>query len=52
MVEKETSETWAWFIEQLQSDLCMEDGLGWSLVRDMQKVCKIVNNLTRILFAE
>ena len=38
VVQKETSETWSWFVGHLRSDLCMGDGLGWSLISDMQKV--------------
>lgn len=36
----EENETWSWFIDHLKTDLCMGEGLGWSLVSDMQKVCK------------
>lgn len=45
IVEKETTESWTWFIEQLKSDLCMGEGLGWSLVSDMQKVCSKFTSL-------
>ena len=38
VVEKETSESWTWFLQQLKLDLGIEDGLGWSIVSDMQKV--------------
>ncbi|XP_039126939.1 uncharacterized protein LOC120263096 [Dioscorea cayenensis subsp. rotundata] len=31
IVEKETIESWSWFLKLLQLDLCIEDGLGWSL---------------------
>ncbi|XP_039131855.1 uncharacterized protein LOC120268592 [Dioscorea cayenensis subsp. rotundata] len=37
VVEKETTETWAWFFENLMIDLGMGEGLGWSLISDMQK---------------
>ena len=39
VVEKKTSKTWSWFIEQLKTDLLIEDGLRWSLISNMQKVC-------------
>ena len=39
IIEKETIECWASFIQHLQSTLCIGDGLGWSVVIDMQKVC-------------
>ena len=38
VVDKETNESWSWFIENLQADLCIGDGLGWAIVSDMQKV--------------
>ena len=38
IVDKETNESWSWFIENLQADLCIGDGLGWAIVSDMQKV--------------
>lgn len=38
VVENETTESWVWFIEHLSSDLRLGDGLGWSLISDMQKV--------------
>ena len=38
VVQKETSETWSWFLGHLRFDLCMGEGLGWSLISDMQKV--------------
>ena len=38
VVEKETYESWTWFLQQLKLDLGIEDGLGWSIVSDMQKV--------------
>ncbi|XP_039127844.1 uncharacterized protein LOC120263931 [Dioscorea cayenensis subsp. rotundata] len=37
VVDKETSETWLWFIELLKVDLLIEDGLGWVVLSDMQK---------------
>ena len=48
LVEKETTESWTWFLQQLQVDLCIGDGLGWSIVSDMQKVwiltfCSVMN---------
>ena len=39
VVDKETNESWSWFIENLQANLCIGDGLGWAIVSDMQKVC-------------
>lgn len=38
IVQKETIESWTWFFEQLQADLGIGDGLGWSLISDMKKV--------------
>lgn len=40
VVEKETTESWDWFIQHLQADLQIGDGLGWALISDMQKVKK------------
>ena len=40
VIKKEIIESWAWFIEQLKSYLYIGDGLGWSMINDMQKVCK------------
>ncbi|XP_039145936.1 uncharacterized protein LOC120283315 [Dioscorea cayenensis subsp. rotundata] len=37
IVDKETTETWSWFLEQLSDDLNIGDGLGWSIISDMQK---------------
>lgn len=37
IVDKETTETWTWFFQYLSTDLCIGEGLGWSLVSDMQK---------------
>lgn len=47
VVEKETIESWDWFIQHLQFNLQLGDGLGWVLINDMQKACKIV---TYVLF--
>lgn len=41
IVENETTKSWSWFIKQLEADLLIGDGLGWSLVSDMKKVRKI-----------
>lgn len=38
MVEKEKRDSWEWLIEELKYDLCIGEGLGWSLISDMQKV--------------
>ena len=35
IVQKETSETWTWFIDLLKYDLAIVDGLEWALVNDM-----------------
>ena len=37
IVQKETSETWTWFIDLLKSNLGLVDGLGW-VVSDMKKL--------------
>lgn len=36
IVEKETSESWTWFIEQLMVDHNIGDGLCWTIISDMQ----------------
>ncbi|XP_039138992.1 uncharacterized protein LOC120276335 [Dioscorea cayenensis subsp. rotundata] len=46
VVEKETSDSWKWFLQQLQEDLCIGEGLGWALISDMQKgLINAVNTL-------
>lgn len=40
VVQKETGETWAWFIDSLKSFLCIIDGLGSALDNDMQNLYK------------
>lgn len=42
VIDKETSETWSWFIQLLKINLCLGDGLGWAVVSDMQKVCNFI----------
>ena len=37
-VKKETTQSWTWFLQHLQSDLSIGDSLGWSVVSIMQKV--------------
>ncbi|XP_039146523.1 uncharacterized protein LOC120283834 [Dioscorea cayenensis subsp. rotundata] len=50
VVDKETTETWSWFIELLSADLNIGDGLGWSLISDMQKgLIHAVNNLLPLI---
>lgn len=44
VVEKETSDSWKWFLQQLQEDLCIGEGLGWALISDMQKVSQQKKN--------
>lgn len=46
--EKETTESWDWFIQHFQCDLHLGDGIGWALISNMQKVCEI---LTYVFFS-
>jgi hypothetical protein len=39
VVEKETKDTWSWFIGLLQKDLNIDPhGAGWVIISDQQKV--------------
>ena len=38
VVHNESTKTWSWFIDQLRTDLNIGEGLGWSIISDMQKV--------------
>lgn len=49
VVEKETFDSWKWFLQQLQEDLCIGEGLGWALISDMQKVSQ--QKKTRLFFS-
>lgn len=35
IVDKENSESWGWFLEQLKVDLGLDDGLSWAIISDM-----------------
>ena len=38
VAQREDAETWLWFMQFLVSDLEMEDGHGWTIISDQQKV--------------
>ncbi|CAN1317731.1 hypothetical protein LINPERPRIM_LOCUS30539 [Linum perenne] len=42
IVEGENTNSWSWFIQTLMEDLNIEDGRGWSVVSDQQKVIFII----------
>lgn len=35
IVDRENSESWGWFLEQLKVDLGLDDGLSWAIISDM-----------------
>lgn len=41
VVEKETQDTWKWFMELLFEDLGILDGFGWTFMSDKQKVTEL-----------
>ena len=49
VVHTESIETWSWFIDQLSVDLNIGEGLGWSVMSDMQKVSFVYIYLNIVL---
>ena len=47
VVEGENQDSWTWFLKLLMQDLGIFDGLGWTVIRDQQKVsnCHLQNNI-------
>ncbi|CAN1134419.1 hypothetical protein LINPERPRIM_LOCUS16104 [Linum perenne] len=45
VVEGENTSSWTWFIQTLKEELGIEDGRGWSVISDQQKVYFIDLNL-------
>ncbi|CAN1317729.1 hypothetical protein LINPERPRIM_LOCUS30539 [Linum perenne] len=48
IVEGENTNSWSWFIQTLMEDLNIEDGRGWSVVSDQQKV-GLINALDALM---
>ncbi|CAN0843287.1 hypothetical protein LINGRAPRIM_LOCUS205 [Linum grandiflorum] len=42
VVESENMSSWQWFISLIQEILQLDDGHGWSVISDQQKVIRIV----------
>ncbi|CAN1144751.1 hypothetical protein LINPERHAP2_LOCUS14279 [Linum perenne] len=38
VVESENKHSWRWFLELLQEEFELDDGTGWSVILDQQKV--------------
>ncbi|CAN1172948.1 hypothetical protein LINPERHAP2_LOCUS30367 [Linum perenne] len=38
VVEGENRSSWSWFLELLKGHLSLNDGSGWSVISDQQKV--------------
>ncbi|CAN1144658.1 hypothetical protein LINPERHAP2_LOCUS14220 [Linum perenne] len=53
VVESENKHSWKWILELLQEELQLDDGTGWSVISDQQKVCtlqfKLVKNEMNVL---
>jgi len=51
VTQSETREVWEWFISLMQANLEMEDGTGWTLISDQQKVSGCVLFFSSYCFA-
>ncbi|MFQ6642657.1 hypothetical protein Gotur_018549 [Gossypium turneri] len=43
MIEVECTDSWVWFLSLLSADLGLEDGYGYIIISDQQKVSELTN---------